>query len=400
MDQVQQPIKEEDLFSYQRHKWLRNDREERDMRYVEFNLDALISRALRKGRDNPKPEGKECKFSPPYPDIGSLSIPLTDTGVKVTKLLEGDNNKTLLLTMNDGDEVIARLPNPIAGPSYFTVASEIATRRLISLTLDPIPMPRVWDWDFRHKNEVGAEWILEDKAAGLPLRQFWFNMDRKTQFYIVRQVVEIEKKLGAIRFPHHAACEYIGKHAADDLSTLSHPNLSLDNIFINPDDKRITCLTGWQGTVVSPPILKPLYPPFLDSKFETLSKNANEKQPRDLYRKLIKEADPLRYDRIYENPKEYHVITAPLSAIRCSYEAQTTFELRESIINFIDYYDSKSGEKSLPDDSKTPTDLIVQTAQTYLWMAVCSQKISRQRNAGLGTINIITSSLRAGTNLA
>jgi hypothetical protein len=467
------------------------------MRYVKFNLDALIYRVLRKWKA--KPGSKKCKFSTPSPNRVLLSNRLTITGVKITKLLEGDSNKTLLLTMDDGDQAIARLPNPIAGPSYFTVASEVATRRFISLAMDSIPMPYMYDWDFRHENDVGAEWILEDKAVGLPLRQFWFNMDRETQRYIVKQVVDIETKLGAIKFPHHGglylrryltggdvpssslqslynlnnipmspseegynsrndfildfamgpsvdrtlyhrrklmkehhgpcmcisfsfifpieflteyfmkvlsmshyakclgrnerrfvqkmgwerpnyfqsikkiedprdiakltaqfltAYRYVGEHAANDLSTISHPNLTLDNIFIDPDNMKITCLTGWQGTVISPPILKPPYPPFLDSKFDTLSKDVKEKHPKDLYRELISEADPVRYDRIYKNPKEYRIFTAPLLAIRRAYEAENTFELRESLINFINYYGLTSGEKSLPHDIRqTPDEL-------------------------------------------
>lgn len=465
------------------------------MRYVKFNLDALIYKVLRKWKV--KPEGRECKFNLPSPNRLFLSNRLTIAGVKITKLLEGDNTKTLVLTMNDGDQVIARLPNPIAGPSYFTVASEVATRKFISSAQASIPIPYMNDWDFRPENEVGAEWILEDKAVGLPLRQFWFTMDRETQCYIVKQVVEIEKKLGAIKFPHHgslylkrylagrdvpssslqslyslnnipmgypsgkgrsrndfilrfvmgpsvdptlyhrrklmkehhgpcmcispsilflvkvltehlmkvlslphyarclgrnelrfvqkmgrerpnyfqsikntedprevakltmqflSAYRYIGEHAANDPSTISHPNLSLDNIFIDPDNKKITCLTGWQGTVVSPPILKPAYPPFLNSKFQTLSKDVNEKHPRDFYRELISEADPLRYDRIYKNPKEYRILTALLWAIRRTYEMQNTFQLRESLINFINYYDRAKEEKSLPDDIRQTTD--------------------------------------------
>jgi hypothetical protein len=132
--------------------------------------------------------------------------------------------------MNDGDEVIARLPNPIAGPSYFTIASEISTRRFISLTMDPVPMPRLRDWDFRHKNEVGAGWILEDKAAGLPLRQFWFTMDRETQFYIVRQVVEIEKRLGAIKFPHHGSL-YQTLYLKRWLAGTNVPSSSLQSLY-------------------------------------------------------------------------------------------------------------------------------------------------------------------------
>lgn len=47
--------------------------------------------------------------------------------VEVQKLPEGKFNKVFLLTMDDGKEVIAKLPNPNSGPQYFTTASEVAT---------------------------------------------------------------------------------------------------------------------------------------------------------------------------------------------------------------------------------------------------------------------------------
>jgi len=53
--------------------------------------------------------------------IGSKSC------VQVVKVSEGQFNKVFLLTMDDGREVIAKLPNPNAGRPYFTTASEVAT---------------------------------------------------------------------------------------------------------------------------------------------------------------------------------------------------------------------------------------------------------------------------------
>lgn len=47
--------------------------------------------------------------------------------VEFTKLPEGNFNKTFLATMEDGRELIARLPNPNAGRPYYTTASEVAT---------------------------------------------------------------------------------------------------------------------------------------------------------------------------------------------------------------------------------------------------------------------------------
>lgn len=125
-------------------------------------------------------------------------------GVKVLKLLEGDHNKVFLLTMNDGDELIARLPNPNAGDNYLTVASEVATRRFARSICD-VPSPMVWDWDFRDRNTVGAEWIIEAKAAGEPLRKHWFNLSRRAQLSIIDQVVDLEVKLAPLKFSSHGS---------------------------------------------------------------------------------------------------------------------------------------------------------------------------------------------------
>lgn len=54
--------------------------------------------------------------------------------VAMTKLAEGSFNKTFRLTMDNGSAVIARLPHPIAGPKYYTTASEVATMDFVSFS--------------------------------------------------------------------------------------------------------------------------------------------------------------------------------------------------------------------------------------------------------------------------
>lgn len=46
--------------------------------------------------------------------------------VRVVKLPEGQYNKVFQLTMSDGRDFIAKLPNPNAGRPHFTTASEVA----------------------------------------------------------------------------------------------------------------------------------------------------------------------------------------------------------------------------------------------------------------------------------
>jgi hypothetical protein len=60
-----------------------------------------------------------------------------DTGLKLLKCVEGQFNKAFLLTMSNGLEIVARLPNPNAGPAFYTIASEVATRHFVFLSLSP-----------------------------------------------------------------------------------------------------------------------------------------------------------------------------------------------------------------------------------------------------------------------
>lgn len=55
--------------------------------------------------------------------------------VHMEKLAEGASNKVFKLTMNDHQTVIARIPNPKAGPARLTTASEVATLDFVGNSL-------------------------------------------------------------------------------------------------------------------------------------------------------------------------------------------------------------------------------------------------------------------------
>lgn len=82
-------------------RWLWNERQQLACRYVKFDLSTLLQLAAAA--------------------IGSRAC------TQVLKISEGQYNKVLQLTMNDGREIIAKLPNPNAGRPHFTTASEVAT---------------------------------------------------------------------------------------------------------------------------------------------------------------------------------------------------------------------------------------------------------------------------------
>lgn len=53
--------------------------------------------------------------------------------VSIKKYPDGMFNKAFLMSMDDGREVIAKVPNPNAGVPHFTTASEVATMDFVCL---------------------------------------------------------------------------------------------------------------------------------------------------------------------------------------------------------------------------------------------------------------------------
>lgn len=93
------------------------------MRYRKFNLQALLDASVKAaGNDE-----ISCVLSF-YCNIPWL---MSVTGVKLLKCVEGQFNKAFLLTLSNGLEIVARLPNPNAGPAFYTIASEVATRNFV-----------------------------------------------------------------------------------------------------------------------------------------------------------------------------------------------------------------------------------------------------------------------------
>jgi len=92
---------EQSFCRYTSGHWLWDEPAQLSRRYVSFNMAELAKIAAQ--------------------SIGASSC------VEIKKVPEGNFNKTFLLTMSDGKEVIAKVPNPSAGRAHFTTASEVAT---------------------------------------------------------------------------------------------------------------------------------------------------------------------------------------------------------------------------------------------------------------------------------
>jgi hypothetical protein len=116
----------------------------------------------------------------------------------IRKLAEGGFNRVLVLTMQDGFEMIAKIPYHIAQPSFFATASEAAT--LTFLRAEGIPVPEVYRYSATANNPVGTEYILMAKAPGVSLASKWESLEDRDIKRIANSFVELEMKLFKLCF--------------------------------------------------------------------------------------------------------------------------------------------------------------------------------------------------------
>jgi hypothetical protein len=101
MNAVLKVVDHDNLFRYTSGRWLIDERHQLEQRFVKFDVDRLCREATSLFRDATK-----C--------------------VRIVKL-EGNFNKAFLLTLDDGNEVVAKIPCSNAGTPSLMTASEVAT---------------------------------------------------------------------------------------------------------------------------------------------------------------------------------------------------------------------------------------------------------------------------------
>ena len=157
----------QDFFNYTSGRWICNENQQLSARLVEFSVSALKAVAA-----NSVGAG-EC--------------------IHMIKLPEGLFNRVFLLSLNNGEDVIARIPTSVAGPAHWNTASEVATMKLMDAS--GIPVPKVLTWSSRADNQAGTEYIVMEKAKGIPLANVWEIMDVRQRGDLVSELVNIDEKM-------------------------------------------------------------------------------------------------------------------------------------------------------------------------------------------------------------
>lgn len=97
----------ESVSHYSAQRWLWNEPEQLGRRYIQFDMNALI-------------------------DIAEKAAGHDAVCLNLSRLPEGNFNKAFLATMQDGKQLVVKMPNPNSGPANYTTASEVATMQFVT----------------------------------------------------------------------------------------------------------------------------------------------------------------------------------------------------------------------------------------------------------------------------
>ncbi|KAH6638729.1 kinase-like domain-containing protein [Boeremia exigua] len=209
-------LSREELFKYTNGRFLVREKESCDQRYLEFDLDQLCAVAA--------------------------SVSSNKSPVRTIEKLEGGFSKALIMSKEDGTEVVAKLPFSIAGPSRYLTASEAAVLQYLH-NHTPVPVPKVLAWNADSSNPVGAEYIIMEKAAGCQLVKKWGEMEDLSHFEFIKNLCKIEADLAAIAFPANGSLYLRESMRAGDKYKPLAPEIDPSGSFCI----RTSCERSWFG---------------------------------------------------------------------------------------------------------------------------------------------------------
>ena len=159
--------------------------------------------------------------------------------VSISKLAEGGFNRTFVIALRDGQQVVARVPYPMTVPDYYAVASEVATIEYQRSC--GIPVPEIYGYSANSNNVAGTPYILMEFIHGPKLSEVWPDLGDEEVISVIRQLTQIESRMMSQPFPAGGSLYF-----TDDLEKVA-PGLGVplkDKRFcVGPDTK----LALWYG---------------------------------------------------------------------------------------------------------------------------------------------------------
>ncbi|KAI1919585.1 hypothetical protein LOZ65_004348 [Ophidiomyces ophidiicola] len=166
------------FFDYTRGRFVVDEAEQMKQRHVRFDMNELARIAAK--------------------SVGARHC------TNVEKCADGLYNKAFVFTMDDGKQVIGKIPNPNAGTPHFTTASEMRT-------VLQTPTPQVYAWNSRlgDSNTVGAEFIVKEKIQGIPLAQCWRSLQQIDKLKVLIKVFDYQRAWSSITFTKFGSLYFV-----------------------------------------------------------------------------------------------------------------------------------------------------------------------------------------------
>jgi hypothetical protein len=117
----------------------------------------------------------------------------------------GGFNRLFSLTMDNGKEVVVRMPFKNAGPRTLLIQSEVATMDFLRTKLG-FPIPKVLAWNASPNNPVGCEYMIMEQCSGEMLANRVDSPSQVSMF--AAEIAKMQTRLASIKFSQYGSIYY------------------------------------------------------------------------------------------------------------------------------------------------------------------------------------------------
>ena len=117
----------------------------------------------------------------------------------------GGFNRLFSLTLDNGKEVVVRMPFKNAGPRTLLTQSEVATMDFLRTKLR-FPIPKVLAWNASPNNPVGCEYMIMEQCSGEMLANRVDSPSQVSMF--AAEIAEMQTRLASIKFSQYGSIYY------------------------------------------------------------------------------------------------------------------------------------------------------------------------------------------------
>ncbi|RMZ82285.1 hypothetical protein DV738_g1877, partial [Chaetothyriales sp. CBS 135597] len=366
---------EDDFFNYTTKRWLFNEAYELSIRRVQFNIQALFE--LRGILGVPVP--KILSWSSVSANaVGSEYIIMEKAKGKLLSecwySLEREAKNHIISQIVDLEDLMASQSFAAHGCLFYQEDIPTESQHPITTTGDTMPKfaigpsvhPSLWEdersqlhvhkgpWKdlVSHATDIGnneLEWVMKYAKPRM-------NYIRDNKPEQPSEMLELLRKYLSV-IPYISQCPKDSEYL--EVQRLSHPDLNLSNVFVDPQTKDITSIIDWQGSRVAPLVLQakiprmvrhfePLPPglfiPEKPDNRDTLDAKALEKIHESAlcqkyYEVLTAKRNPGLYSAIMHNESHTAPFIEPLLIVCGSWKNREMYKLRSSLIRIAEHWD-------------------------------------------------------------